>query len=97
MPVSVAEIDRESNPLGVEFLAESGDKMTILRIDRAHAAEVLIVFRDFQDAALGDIPATQDIFQEGKHILRPFGTSKGDNEQGIILAQGAWREKQKTA
>ena len=83
MPVSVAPIDRKIRSLAGQELPQGGDQGAVLIVDRTPAAEVIVVPRDAQKSLARDIAPAGDVFEEGHHVCRLFGTAKRDDQDGI--------------
>ena len=76
MPIAVAPIDRQADAGCIEFGAESGDERTILGIDGADAAKMLVVFDDFQHSFPRHVFTAQHVFQKRQHIIGTFRPAK---------------------
>ena len=64
--------------MGRQFGLERGDKIASLIVDGALAAELVVVFRYFEHAFARDVPAAQDVFEEGYDVFAALGAAEGD-------------------
>jgi hypothetical protein len=55
------------------------DQIAVLSIEWADAAEMLIMFRDFEEPLAGNIPAAEDIFQKWDDFVGGFRTAERDD------------------
>ena len=58
VPVAVSPVDRQLRAVDGQFLLQSGYQFTVLLVDRAHAAEPLVVVGHFQHPLAGHVLAT---------------------------------------
>ena len=80
----VAPIHRQREPVLVELGAKRGQQRAVLAVDRAHAADLVVVLGDV-DQPFPWHPATGGhILQKWHHVVGPFGTTEGDEEHGVI-------------
>ena len=67
-----------------KFRLEGLDQLPILLVNRAHAAEMLIVFGNFQHSLPRNILPAEDVFQEGDDVGRPLRTAEGDDDHRVV-------------
>ena len=60
----------------VKLRPQGGDEIADLRIDRAHAAEVVIMLGDFQKPLTRDVAAPRHVFQKRQHVLPALGAAE---------------------
>ena len=68
----------------VELGSQGGDQVADLGIDRAHAAEMVVMLGDLQEPLTRDIPAPRHVFQERHHVFPALGTAETDDQDRII-------------
>lgn len=76
IPVAIAPINWELDPIFVQFNSQSPNQLATLFIDGAHAVEVVVMFGHRQHPLTGDIFTSKHIFQEGNDIVPAFWTAK---------------------
>ena len=76
MPIPIAPIDGDVWSLLVEQIPECRDQRTVLVIDRTPAAEVVVVFSDFQHAFARNVPSAENILEKRDHVVRRFRPPK---------------------
>src|SRR5580658_673199 len=91
MPVAVSPIDGKVGTLHGQFGLECRDELAILIVNGTFAAEVVVMFGDFEHALAGDIFSAQDVFKKWHYIVGPFGATEGRNEDCVILHALAYR------
>ena len=84
VPVSISPVDRQRDAVPVELRPQRGDQVADLSIDRADAAEMVVVLGDLQKSLAGDVSAPRDVFQERQHIFAALGPAKTDDENRIV-------------
>ena len=67
-----------------QLALERRDQSPVLVVDRALAAEVLIVLGDFEHSLAGHVPPAEHVFEKRDHIVRAVGAAEGDHEHGVI-------------
>src|SRR4051812_46376531 len=85
MPISIPEINREANSVFFQLHFESSDQRSVLSIDRAHAAEMVVMLRHREQALSRYVSATQYIFQERNDIVPAFWPAERDDQHGIVF------------
>ena len=86
MPIAIAPIDRQPRAVP-RASTQGGDQRPILRVDRALAAEVLVMFGDFQHALPRHVLAAQHVFEKRQDVFRSFGSAKRNDQDGIVGAR----------
>ena len=56
-------------------------------VDRAHAAEVLVVRGHLPQALRRHVLPAQDVLEERQHLVLPLGATEGDHEQRVVVAR----------
>ena len=85
VPVAVAEVDREVDAVRVELRAERRDQCSILRVDRAHAAEALVVVRNLLEPLARDVPPAGHVLEERHHVVHPLRPAERDDEERVEI------------
>ena len=85
MPVPVPPVDRKGKPAGFQRLFQGCDQRPVLSVDRADAAEVIIVFRDLHHAFSGYAPALEYALEKRDDIGGSLGAPKGYHEQRVVV------------
>src|SRR5690606_19512231 len=88
IPVAIAEIDRQQNLMTAQLVTQRGNQRAVLRIDRAHPAEMEIVLRHFVQPLAWHIPSAGDIFEKGNDVLGALRSAKRKEKQGVVLPGG---------
>ena len=83
VPVAVAEVDRQVDAVGVELDSESRDQRPVLGVDRADAAEELVVMRDLLEPLAGDVAPARDVLEERDHVVHPLRPAERDDEDRV--------------
>ncbi len=84
MPVAVSPIDRQLWPVRRKVFFEGRDQRAVLRVDRADAAEQLVVMRHFHHALARHVSPAQNVFEKRQHLAHPLRPAEGDDHDGII-------------
>ena len=69
----------------IELPAQRGDQIAVLPVDRADAAELIVMRSDFQDPLAGHPATAQDIFEERQDVARTFRAAKGNDDNRIVI------------
>src|SRR4051812_23337630 len=85
MPVAVAPVQRQLDSGRRKFLVQCREQRTILRIDRADAAKMIIMLRDLQHSLARHVSAAKHVFQKRQHILAPLRTAKRNQQKSVVL------------
>ena len=75
-PVSISPIKGKVDAVCAKLLAKGLQKQAALRIDRAHAAEVIIVLGHFQHPLTRHVSTPQNVFEKGNDIVAAFRTAE---------------------
>lgn len=67
-----------------EVLAQGLDQGAVLAVDGTDPAEPEVVLPDFFQAFLRDAAPARDVLQERDHVVRAFGATEGEQEQGVV-------------
>jgi hypothetical protein len=84
MPVSVAEIEGHVYAGGSEFVFDGSEQSAVLSVDGADATEMLIVLGNLEHPLVGDVAASEDVFEEWQNVVRAFGAAEGDEKEGVV-------------
>ena len=72
-----------SIPCACELGLERGDQLAVLAVDRADAAEELVVVRHLLEPLARDVAPARDVLEERDDVVRPFGPAERDDEQRV--------------
>ncbi len=86
VPVAVPEVDGQRDPMGGELGFERGDQRAVLPVDRADAAEEVVVMADLGEPLSWDAAPTRDVLEERDHVAGAFRTTERDDDQSIVGA-----------
>jgi hypothetical protein len=78
VPVAVAEVHRKLDPL-----PDGGDDLAVAGVQRAHAAEVLVVLLDGVQPLWRDPTAAHHVLQERADVRGALRATEGEHQQGI--------------
>ena len=92
MPVAVAEVDRQVDAATAQLRLERGDQLAVLGVDRADAAEQLVVVRDVEQPLARDVAAARDVLEERQHVVRPLRAAERDEHDRVELVRGPARD-----
>ena len=70
--------------MGGEFLIQHLDQSTVLVVDGALTLEMVVVLGNLDHPFAGNVSASQDIFKERNHVVRPLGATEGDDDEGVV-------------
>ncbi len=84
MPVAIAPVNRNPRTQAREFALKAGDQRAILIVDRALAAEVIVMLGDFEHAFTRNVAAAQNVLEERDHVVGLFRTAEGEYDNGVV-------------
>ena len=84
LPVAVAPVDRQVDAVRREVRSQRGDQRAVLRVDRRHAAEVLVVLGDLGQPLVGHAAAAGDVAQERHDVVVALRAAEGQEQQGVV-------------
>ena len=93
VPVAVAEVDRQIDPVLVELDPKRGDQRAVLGVDRADAAEELVVVGDLLQPLARDVAPAGHVLEEGDHVVHPLGPAERDDEDRVEMRLGERRHE----
>ena len=76
MPVAIAPVDRQLRAVRGQLALERRDQLPVLLVDRADAAEVLVVLGDFEHPLARHVLAAEHVFEKRQHVVGPSGPPK---------------------
>ncbi len=85
VPVAIAPVNRQARSILGKFGLERRDQSPVLFVDRALAAEVVIVLRHLQHALTRHVLSAQDVFQERHYVRGAFGAAEGCYEYRVVV------------
>ena len=88
MPVAISPVDRQLRAVAGQLELQIADEGPILLVDRALAAEMIIMLGDREHPLPGDVLAPQDVFQERDDLFRLFRSAERDDQYGIVRRPG---------
>ena len=86
VPVAVAPVDRQRHAVPSQLGAERVDQRPDLGVDRADAAEVVIMLGDLLHPLAGDVPAPRHVLQKGHHVVGPLRTAEAHDQDRVVVA-----------
>ncbi len=57
-------------------LSQRSDQLAALIVDRAFAAEVVVMLGDLEQAVARDVPATRDVLKEREDVFGSLGSTE---------------------
>ena len=88
VPVAVAPQHGQVQPAAVQLGGQGAAQRAVLRVDRAHPAEVPVVVRHLLEPLVRDAPAPRDVAQEGQHVVLTLGPAEADQQHGVVAGAG---------
>ena len=85
VPVAVAEVDRQLDRVLGELPLDRRDQLAVLGVDRADAAEQVVVLRDLEQPLARDAASARHVLEERQHVVRALRPAERDDEQGVEL------------
>src|SRR6476469_3112494 len=70
MPVAIAPVDRQMRAVSRKFLFEYSNECPVLIVDRAAAAELVVMLGHFKHSLAGHVSAAQHIFEKRQNVVR---------------------------
>ena len=86
MPVAVAEGDRQVDAVLAQLGLERRDQLAVLAVDRADAAEALVVVRHLLEPLARDVAAARHVLEERHHVVHALRAAERDDEQRVVAA-----------
>ena len=83
-PVAVAPVDRQVQPDLVERRPQRLQQRPVLVVDRAAAAERVVVLADLLQPLVRDPAAAGHVLQEGQHVVGLLGATEGEQQDGVV-------------
>jgi hypothetical protein len=80
VPVAIAPVNWQINVMLRELRAQRVDQRAHLRVQRADAAEVIVVLGHFEHALARHVAAAQHVFQKRHHVFAPLGSAEPDDQ-----------------
>ena len=84
VPVAVAEVDRQVEPLLGQVLLQRGDERPVLVVDRAASAEEEVVLADLLEPLTRDAPPAGDVLEERHDVLGLLRAPEGEHEESVV-------------
>ena len=84
MPIAIAPIHRQRRPVRGQLALDRRNRAPVLLVDRAAAAEMVIVLGHFEQPLAGHVPAAEDVFQKRHHVVGAVGPAERDDEQCVV-------------
>ena len=76
MPVSISPIDRQVDVITLKLRANRRQEFAVMLVDRADAAEVVVVLGNFQQPFARNVSASCHVFEERQNIVPAFWTAE---------------------
>ena len=83
MPVAVAEVHRQVDVVRAQLDLERCDQRAVLLVDRADAAEQLVVMRDVEQPLARDATPAGHVLEERHDVVRTFGAAERDDDDRV--------------
>ena len=64
--------------------AQRGDELATLRVDRAHAAEQLVVRADLGESLGGDAATPRDVLEERHDVIGSLRATEGHHQKRVV-------------
>ncbi len=87
-PISIAEINRQLRTMLLQFSPQRGNERTVLRIERAYTAKVIIMLRHRQQPLARHIATTQHVFQKRNYFVAAFRSTERNDQHRLIGIAG---------
>ena len=71
-------------PVRAQLGLERGDQLAVLGVDRADAAEQLVVMRHLEQPLARDVAAAGDVLEERHHVVHPLGPAERDDHDRVV-------------
>ncbi len=84
MPIAIAPIDGQARAVARQLFAKPGDQRAVLIVDRALAAEVVIMLGDRQHPFPRHIAPAQHVLEKRNDVVRFFRSSEREHQNGVI-------------
>ena len=84
VPVAVAPVHGQGAPRPGQLGIERGDERTVVRVDRAHAAERVVLPGHDAEPILRHVPATRDVLEEREDVVGALGAAERDDHDGVV-------------
>ncbi len=84
VPVAVAEVDRQLTARLPQRARQVGHVAPVELVDRADAAEVLVVLLDGVEAFRGHVAAAGHVLEERPHLVGRLRASEGQDQDGVV-------------
>ena len=85
MPIAISPIDGQLRSMLREFVFDRSNQFAGLLVDGTFSVEVVVMLGDGEKPFARNVASAQDVFQEGNYILFGFGTTEGDNKNGVVV------------
>jgi hypothetical protein len=83
-PVAVAKVDRQVDAVALQLLVDSRDERTVLIVDRAFSAEVMVVLSHRLEPFARYAAPARYVLQERHDVLRALGAAERHEQQSIV-------------
>ncbi len=84
VPVAVAPVDRQVDAVAGEVLAQRGEELAVLVVDRRAAPEEEVVLAHLLQPLARDAAAAGDVLQERHHVLGLLRSPEGHQQQRVV-------------
>ena len=86
-PVAVAPVNGQADAVLPQLRFEGRNQRADLRVDRADAAEMVVVFGDFQHSLARHIAPAEHILQKRHDVIGTFRTAECHNQNRIVICR----------
>ncbi len=84
VPVAVAPVHGQGVARRGQLGIERGDERTVVRVDRAHAAERVVLLGHDAEPILRHVPAARDALEEREDVVGALGAAERDDHDGVV-------------
>ena len=84
MPVAIAPVDGQVGTATIEFIPDRCQQGDVLLVDRALAAEVVVVLGHFKHALSRHVASAEDVFQKRNHVVGAVGAAERNEQHGVV-------------
>ncbi len=80
VPIPIAPVNWQADVPPLQLVVKCSDQLPQLRVDRAHALEMVIMLRHLKHPLAWDRLAPEDVFQERNYVVAGFGSTERDDQ-----------------
>ena len=88
VPVAVAEVHRQLDTAGAQLGLQGTDQRAVLRVDRAHPVEQLVVVGDVEQALTRDVPSARHVLEKRQDVVHAFRPPERHEDDCVVFVLG---------